>query len=461
MDNSNKEMVIKLSCALSYMLKKFRIIIIGMLVCGIGFDVFKTLTYSPSYSSTITANFMNGEASTYESLESTVTYMTNMNYIFNSEGVKQYICEKLNLEETSMECTVTSMSGTNIGYITVTANTKREAFYALNYILDWYNSNKVEYSFNYNINVINESSISMSAINANNHKKNLTTGLTVGGIVLCAIFLLRNYFSTTIKTPKELENKVGTRLFAKLPKEKKKRGRKSGINITSLRTSFAYKEAIKRLRSKVEDSSAHHDYHTIMITGSLENEGKSSVALNLAIALAQNDHKVLLMDMDFRKPSLHLLFGLKDKQVGINDYLEGDMDWVAYVRKTNVEKLDVLFARKDIDKADTYISSHKLHYMIEEAKNGNKEKYDYIIIDTPPARYITDAAILNSYVDGTLLVVKQDLATVREINETIDRLKGSKDNLIGCVYNTSIKDFTQSGHKSAYGYGYGRKRGAK
>lgn len=244
----------------------------------------------------------------------------------------------------------------------------------------------------------------------------------------------------------------------KSQKKEKKRTRKfwkrnkSAILITSIKTSFQYKEAIRKLRSKILASSAKHNYQTIMFTSTLENEGKSSVAANVALSLAKSGKKVLLVDTDIRKPSIHKIFNIKTHR-SLNKYLEGEK-WENQVVFYQKHELFIMCATPDLKKSEDLLSNGRLEQFLNEAK----QKFDYVIIDTSPSLDLNEPLLIAPYVDAILLVVKQNEASARMINSIIDRLSRVKNNIIGCIYNSNVYDFSQTSKTYGYRYGYNRYR---
>lgn len=454
--NRNHDLILKLTCVISSLFKKWTIIVLCMLICGIGLDVYKTLTYVSQYSSTMTAILDSGE-NTYSSLQNTVAYIKTLDYIFNGQVIKNDLKEKLHVDDLDMTCTITSINNTNIVNIQVLAPTKRVSYLSLNEIVNWYKSHSKDYHFTYKIEIVEDARLNENPINTLNHMKNFLYGFIGSGIILCIILGLMNYFKDTIKTPKDIQYRIDCRLFAKIPKELKPRSKKfwkkkkQAILITSLKTSFHYKEAIKKLRSRFEQSAQKHQYRSLMITSSLENEGKSSIAANLALALAKNGKKVLIIDADIRKPSLHKIFELKTDRT-INHYLEGQKKWESQVEYLKKYDLFVMCASQDLKNAEELTNSDAMRQLIQLAS----EEFEFVILDSSPSRYLNEPIILNEMVDASLLVVKQDEATTTMINETISRLVNAKNNLIGCIYNASILDFLKEQKVYGYRYGYNR-----
>lgn len=452
----NHDFILRISCVLASLMRKWKIIFLVMLVCGIGLDVFKTLTYHPLYSSSLTA-VLKLEENTYSQLENAKGYIKTLDYIFNGQVVKNEIMKKLNTDDLNMTCHVTSVNETNVVNIQVLSSSRKNAYYSLKYITEWYQKNTDRYQFTYDLDILEKATLNEMPINSNNHFETFKKGVMISGGLVIAILSLFAYLKDTIKTPRDIENKLDCRLFAKIPFEKKPntkkfwKKKKQAILVSSLKTSFFYKESIKKLRGRLESSAKKHGYKTILVTSSFENEGKSSVSANLALSLAQNKHKVLLIDADIRKPSLHKIFELTSKKC-LNHYLSGQSPWESQVEYIQKQDLFVMCAMQDLNRAEEYAQGQRMKALIEAAR----EEFDFVIIDSSPAYDINEPIILNEMVDASLLVVKQDVALASFINETIYRLVNVKNNLIGCVYNASFIDVAKAQKTYGYRYGYNR-----
>jgi capsular exopolysaccharide synthesis family protein len=140
----------------------------------------------------------------------------------------------------------------------------------------------------------------------------------------------------------------------------------------------------------------------LLITSVAPKEGKTVVAANLAIALAQAGRKVLLVDADMRKPRLDKLFPMESDGTGLVQLLGADLPLDAAVRPTDIEHLSVLPCLTAADNPSELLESQRLVSLIAAAK----ERYDFVLFDSPPLLAVTDAVVLASRVDGVVLVVK-------------------------------------------------------
>lgn len=454
----NENLLTIVKCIIKDILQRWILIVAVMIVFGSVFDFMKTVTYVPQYGTSMTATLSGGE-DTFKNIDKVQSYVNTLDYLMNSNNAKSYVKKKMPISKTTYKAEVT-LKQANVVKIKVTADTKREAYFSIKLLNDWYRENTERYSFPYNITVLKESKFSTKPVNPNSHIKNFLIGGVGSGFVLSCLLGLYFFLRDTIKSEEEVENKLDTRLYAKLPFEVKKREdarNKKAILITSLKTSFFFRESMNKLRSKVEASSDKHGYKSFMITSAYENEGKSSVAANLALALAKNGHKVVLVDADFNKPAVFKIFDL-DGSKSLNKAIEGTSSWRSQV-VSDRSGLDLLPCSQDSLKSEILTNSKKLDEIMKELR----EEYDFVIVDTCPAYLLNEPMAMNELVDATLFIVRQDYATSDVINETVKRLTYVKDNVLGVVFKNVVSDGNKgtSNYNNRYGYNKYRVRGDK
>ena len=454
----NENLLTIVKCIIKDILQRWILIVAVMIVFGSVFDFMKTVTYVPQYGTSMTATLSGGE-DTFKNIDKVQSYVNTLDYLMNSNNAKSYVKKKMPISKTTYKAEVT-LKQANVVKIKVTADTKREAYFFIKLLNDWYRENTERYSFPYNITVLKESKFSTKPVNPNSHIKNFLIGAVGSGFVLSCLLGLYFFLRDTIKSEEEVENKLDTRLYAKLPFEVKKREdarNKKAILITSLKTSFFFRESMNKLRSKVEATSDKHGYKSFMITSAYENEGKSSVAANLALALAKNGHKVVLVDADFNKPAVFKIFDL-DGSKSLNKAIEGTSSWRSQV-VSDRSGLDLLPCSQDSLKSELLTNSKKLDEIMKELR----EEYDFVIVDTSPAYLLNETMAMNELVDATLFIVRQDYATSDVINETVKRLTYVKDNVLGVVFKNVVSEGNKgtSNYNNRYGYNKYRVRGDK
>lgn len=204
-------------------------------------------------------------------------------------------------------------------------------------------------------------------------------------------------------------------------------------------------EEYSKLKSVIVKMTKEGSFlNMLMVTSSIGGEGKSLTALNLALSLAQEfDHTVLLVDADIRKPSIHSYLGIENS-VGLTDCLLDGVDVKDALIRTGIGKLSVLPAGRSAPNPAEVFTSQRMRDFLLEMKNRYHDRY--IIIDTPPVLPFAETRSLSAIVDGIVLVAKEGLVTLDNIEETMECIKGTP--LLGLVYNEAAKEF----HYDRYQY---------
>ena len=190
-------------------------------------------------------------------------------------------------------------------------------------------------------------------------------------------------------------------------------------------------EQFKILRSRILYPRNGSIPRTIMVTSAMEEEGKSLIAANLAISIAQGiQEHVLLVDCDIRRPSQHLLFNVSGEH-GLSDYLSHDTLLSSLLVKTGIEKLTLLPGGMPPANPSELLSSGKMGSFVEEVKNRYNDRF--VIFDCTPAQITAEVSVLAKSVDGILMVVRRG-KTERDVIERSVSVLG-KDKIIGVAFN--------------------------
>ncbi len=218
----------------------------------------------------------------------------------------------------------------------------------------------------------------------------------------------------------------------------------SECTFTNSTSSFHFVETVRKLQRRIQHRM--HNRKVLMVTSVLENEGKSTVSVNLALAMAQKNAKVLLIDCDLRKPACHIILEQKHIEHGLRDVLTGRVEASEAILHSDFEHLDLLLQNTPFRSSADLLTSKYMQKLLMDAR----ELYDYVILDLPPMGAVSDAESLVEYVDASILVVCQNTATVDAIHKAVDALDKKKVKMLGCVLN-NVYTSNVSG-----GYGYGR-----
>lgn len=190
---------------------------------------------------------------------------------------------------------------------------------------------------------------------------------------------------------------------------------------------------------------------SLMITSAAPNEGKSSIAANLAICLAHSEYRVLLVDADLRRGVAHTLFG-KALSPGLADYLQHQLPLETLIQKTHESRLNILSRGKIQLKNSDLLSSAAISGLLKEVSS----KYDYVIFDSPPLLAANDAVGLSAEVDATIFVARVHLTSVRSMRAAMAELLHRKARILGLVINAVDKSLPGYFDKYRYKEYYNR-----
>ena len=188
-------------------------------------------------------------------------------------------------------------------------------------------------------------------------------------------------------------------------------------------------EAYRSLRTSIQYSGIDTELKSLVVTSSIPGEGKSTVAANLAKSFSEMNKKVLLIDADLRKPTIHKKLQLSN-QVGLSDLIVQKLSPSEVIQKVE-DQFDVLTAGKIPPNPAELVGSEKMSQLLSYLK----ETYDYIIIDTPPVLSVTDPQLLVLKADGTLMVIREGKARQKLILNAYKELKKLNINVIGSILN--------------------------
>lgn len=206
--------------------------------------------------------------------------------------------------------------------------------------------------------------------------------------------------------------------------------------------SSPFEESFRTLRTNIQFSAIDKELKTLVVTSTNPTEGKTSIALNLAKSFAQNGEKVLLIDCDMRNPSVTKHIDVNQPK-GLTNILVNKED--PHSVMIQHEGFDVIFAGPIPPNPAELIGSKSMETMLEHLK----QQYDYVLLDTPPAGLLTDAAILSTAADGTIIVVAEGETEKSDLARTMETIKNVRGNIIGVVMN-KVKSVKSSNYGKYY-----------
>ncbi|MCE7040508.1 polysaccharide biosynthesis tyrosine autokinase [Dyadobacter sp. CY312] len=264
-------------------------------------------------------------------------------------------------------------------------------------------------------------------------------GIIIPILLINLIFMLNN----TVQSREEIEKRTSSSVLGEIGLMKTVKGEPASESIIKMTSRSAVAEQFRALRTNLQylgDGTCR----TIMFTSSIGGEGKSFISINLAASLAFSDKRVILLGMDLRKPSLHERLELSNKK-GVSNYMVGQTNLDDLIHSTGVHpKFDVMVSGPLPPNPSELLGNGRLTQLLAELK----ERYDYILIDSPPYGLVTDAALIAEHVDATLYVVRYNYTILDHLNR-IGELRRTKR-----FANLTVI-FNGVNYGAGYGYGYG------
>ena len=435
-------------------LKRWLIIVAVALMVGVGSYILTDMTYTPTYKSTTTFVVTSRGSSTtvYSNLSSTTSVAGVFTELLNSSIMRKTIVREMGVSSFNGTISTAVIPNTNLINMTVTAQDPRTAFLAAQTIIDHHESLTYQVVSDVVLEVLQRPTVPSAPSNwadASGTMRKMAVLAAAGTIALLAML---SYLRDTVRSGKEAREKLDLDYLGEISHENKYktlgsrlRRKKTSILITNPVTSFRFVETIRKLRRRVEQYM--DGGKVLMVTSLMENEGKSTVAVNLALSMAQKNRKVLLIDCDLRKPACHAVLEQKKFSSGIKEVLQaksGLSDAILRYKRTN---MDMLLGHKGDRNVGDLLASDRMDALL----NWARENYDFVVLDLPPMSAASDAVGMTGLADGCLLVIRQNIATASAINKSAAILEGSRAKLLGCVLNNVYATRVFSGQGAGTG----------
>lgn len=204
--------------------------------------------------------------------------------------------------------------------------------------------------------------------------------------------------------------------------------------ITKLSPKSSISEQYRTVRTNIQFASVDQGIQTMLVTSAAPEEGKSMTVANLAVVYAQQGKKVLIIDADLRKPTVHYTFRLSNHR-GLSNILVGETTLEAEVMPCDVENLEILTCGPIPPNPSELLTSKRMHALVDDAR----QVYDIVLFDAPPILAVTDAQILANLCDGTIVVMRSKQTGIDVAQKAIEALKAVNAKVLGTILNDSDK----------------------
>jgi succinoglycan biosynthesis transport protein ExoP len=337
--------------------------------------------------------------------------------------------------------------------VTSTWPNKQESILIVNALMDVLPQAMIEKLDIGSVNVVDYADKAYPVYRFNNQYILVGTALgIIGGI---GIAVLLGIINRKVRTTEDINTYLKLNTIADIPYCRKSA---NGSRLVSdPEVSINYRESCAVFSSIFQYIAGQKQIKTIYITSSVSGEGKTTLSINLALSLAGKGKNVVLIDCDTRRPAVAESLGIGENISSLQDVLNGK----AKVEDALIVYNDnLLVLRTDIN--ETPLDTDEFKNILKTLREYN----DFIIIDTPPVGLVSDALLLNSCVDGVLFVIKHDYADMGVIADSINSVKDSGAEIIGCVLNAEKKlipshYYSKSRYYKNYYSGYGTYYGSK
>ena len=478
MNSSREVQQLDLYTLLRDILKNIWTVILAALIGLMSIYIWNRGVYVPQYTSTATllVNIKNSASYSYTSLSASSEIAQIFTKVFVQPTMKEHAASYLGAPSFSGQISSSSLSNTNIFTVSVTSSSPELSYEELCAVLEVYPEISGAIFSNCVIDVLRSPDLPAGPSNSISQKNARRVALICAAVDLFLVALL-SYLRDTVKNEKFFKKKIDAKLFGTVCHERQSRTIieyirrrlnhvKEAPLVGNAYTSFAFTENYQKIASRFEYMKRHENAKVFLLTSGAENEGKSTVAANIALTLAARKNRVLLLDMDFKKPALHKIFSIpKSNTPDFALVLSGkcapeDFTFTQY--KDSKLRL-AINQTSHFDYVDWIHSEHTTAFL---KALRDSDEYDFIILDTPPLSVAADNTALAQIADSTLLVVRTDCVFVGELNDMILSLSDSSKHFSGCILNDIHKEFdflTQFGldesgsHSNYNGYygGYG------
>lgn len=275
---------------------------------------------------------------------------------------------------------------------------------------------------------------------------NLLVALIFGLLLALLIVIALEQIDQKVKDPADVSARLGLPLLGVIPRVKDENIAEAIADPKSDIT-----EAFLSLQTNLSFLTDHGVPRSILFTSTRPNEGKSNSAVALARSLARTGKRVLLVDADMRNSSSHKLLGVQNLQ-GLSNYLTGEDLRDSLLTETGIPNFQLLAAGPKPPNAGELLLSPRLAQLVEQAS----KRFDVVLIDAPPVLGIADVPLVARAAEGIVYTVEMDGARLRQIQQSIERIRAARANLFGALVTKYDASGAASGYGYGYGYGYGR-----
>lgn len=371
--------------------------------------------------------------------------------LLNSDAMRERLKLELGADYINGSISSAPVPGTNFLVLSVSSPSPEDAYAILNAVLKVYPQVSRLVIGDTQLSITDAATLPTEPYNPFSWKPSAIRGAVLGLVLGLAILLLLSNLNQTVSTPENAQTLINLSCLAEVPNIRSKRRSRKGqvplLLLTNQESDSAFSEAFRLLRLKLLRHMKSGEEKVILVTSTLPAEGKSSVSINMALSLARDGKKVLLIDGDLRSQNIKTLLGLHMKSTGLLELLNQTTDEIRFIPYPN-SSLFLLAGDSTCGNPTPLLNYDALQVIMDVLR----PRFDYIILDTPPCAMMADAAAFARHCDKIIYVIREDYVTRSQLADAILSLSGAETEICGFVMNRA----SDHGHRRGYGYGYGK-----
>jgi capsular exopolysaccharide synthesis family protein len=430
------------------LMKRWLLVVVIAVTLGVGAYILSDTMYTPQYqtNATLVVTTRSSTGTVFTNLSSTNSLANVFSQVINSSLLRKTVLQEAGISYFDGTISAQIISGTNLMTLRVTGSNPRTVYAVAKSIIENHEQLTYEVIGDVVLEVLQEPMIPSYPINASNGSGNMKKTMILSALAVSAFIMFMSFNRDAVRSCKEVRKKLDCHLLGEIPHENKYKTlkkfitrEKSGIVISNPTTSFHFTENIHKLRRKMEQRMGSG--RVLMVTSVMENEGKSTVAVNIALALAQKYDRVLLLESDLRKPACHTIMNQKDIKVSLKEVLLSNAKPEDAVIQDRASGLYMMLDAKGIRNPGDLLGSKPMADLIQWCRDN----FDFVVMDLPPMSVASDSESILEFADGSMLVIRQNVVRADALNRAIVALKRGKAKFTGCVLNNVYTSFLSSG----------------
>lgn len=414
---------------------------------------YQNIIYEAEYTSRATLVVSakgSGTTSSYANLTTTSEMAEVFSNVFSSSILKKRIVEELELQGVEFEITAQTIPETNLLALSATGKQPQIVYQAICGAIEHY-ADVSEYVFaNAVLDVMENPEVPLYPSNAIPLRSYQKKAGLAAAVLMGAFLVFMSVIRGTIKTEAAAVRRLKGTKLALVGHEVKNRTlrailrkKKKAILITNPVTTFQYVETFRKLAFRIQSEMKKKEHKILLVSSVEENEGKSTVASNIALAMAQAGKKVLLVDMDLRRPAIYRIFDVENKTE--------KSFWKEEITVSGQHRLQLLFNKRTVKNPAAFMKENGITALIEYGR----KTFDFVLVDSSPMNAAADTELVLSYVDASILVVRKDCVHTGDLNHAIHVLENSGTEFLGYVLNDFENRIPLSSRTDRYSYSHG------